>query len=84
MLHMHDWYGPRGFGGFGFLEDLLALLLLVGLIALGIVFAARLLGNRNPPAAKTSDNAMAIARERYAKGEISAEEFEAIKKTLGP
>gem|GEM_PF-2909549 len=34
-------------------------------------------------APETADKALAIARERYARGEINREEFEQIKATLG-
>lgn len=83
MMQIHDWYG-RGYGGLGILDDLLALGLLVGLVVLGVVIATRLLGRpSSPPADKPLDKALEIARERLARGEINAEEFELIKKTLG-
>lgn len=83
MMQMHSWYG-RAYGGLGILDDLLALLLLAGLIILGVVLATRLLGRTtsSPPTDKTPDKALEIARERLARGEINAEEFELIKKTL--
>jgi len=36
-----------------------------------------------PPAAAPSGAALEIARQRYARGEISAEEFETIRRNLG-
>lgn len=88
-------YGPMmGYGSGGWVFGLLMmafwLLVLVGFIAL-IVWAVRHAGSgtRNqppaPPAPKAPerDEACEIARTRFAKGEITQEEFEAICKTLG-
>ncbi|WP_299433507.1 SHOCT domain-containing protein [uncultured Meiothermus sp.] len=74
-----------GVGGWGVMEDLLWVLLLLGLLVLVGVLIARLL--RSPHSSKTSpiqtpDRALEVARERYAKGEISLAEFETLKKNL--
>ena len=50
-----------------------------GLIAL-IVWVVRKLTERSSPASK--HDPLDVAKERYAKGEISREEFEQIKKDL--
>jgi len=76
MLH-YGWHGP-GYG-FGFLSELLGPLLLIGLIALGIALLLR----SRPGGTASQNKALEIARERYAKGEISYEEFQTIKKNLG-
>jgi putative membrane protein len=72
-----------GIGGTNFLEFIINLLLTVlflgSLIALGVWFVSKLSingdsSNRQPP--------ISILRERYAKGEITKEQFERIKKDL--
>jgi len=82
--HRGRWDG-FGYYGFGIVDDLLWALLLVGLVALVAVLIVRLL--RSPATGKAStspppDRAMEIARERYAKGEISQNEYETLKKNL--
>jgi putative membrane protein len=69
----HD--GWMWFGGiFGFL-------LLIGFIALVVWLATRNWG-ASGTSGEGRNNALDIARERYARGEISHEEFEKIKKNL--
>ncbi len=68
----------EGFGWFGF-GGLWMLLLLGALIAF-ITWAIIKLSKRDDPISKISH--IDIAKERYAKGEISKEEFEQIKKDL--
>ena len=63
----------RGFGG------IFMILLWVGLIIL-IVWGVMKISKGGGTASKK--DALDIARERYAKGEISKEEFEQIKKDL--
>ncbi len=75
MWYVHDRLGPRGWGP---LDDLLWLLLMLGLLALIGVVLVRLLRSPTPG----SDRALEIARERYARGEISLEEFENLKRNL--
>lgn len=87
-------YGPMmGYGGgwvFGLLMILFWLMVLVGFIVL-VVWAVRHSGSttRNQPPTPSApqpparDEACDIARTRYAKGEITKEEYEAICKTLG-
>jgi len=54
-------------------------LVVIGLIAWGIVAFSRHDHRREPG----SNAAMEIARQRYARGEISKEEFDARKRDLG-
>ncbi|ANU26256.1 SHOCT domain-containing protein [Planococcus versutus] len=67
-----DW----GMGG-GFLMFFL-LLVIVG----AIVYYVMKNNNANRSQKNTGDDAMEIAKKRLAKGEITTEEFEEIKKTL--
>lgn len=62
-------------GGLWFGLVFLAVILVVGL-AVAFAIARR-------PAAPSGDDANEILRRRFARGEITAEEFEAARKTLG-
>lgn len=86
MGYGHD-FGMVGYGlgGFGWLAGLLVLVLLV----LGAVYLFRALDrdrpSRTPPAQTPPpprDNALAILRERYARGEIDHDEFQRRKEDL--
>ncbi|WP_435119988.1 SHOCT domain-containing protein [Halolamina sp. C58] len=67
------WGGMGGLGGFGML---LWLLLLIGLV-LALVYGV---GRGN--GSEREDTALAELRERYARGELSDEEFESRRATL--
>lgn len=74
------WHmGPRWSGGFyggGFIMMIITLILL-GLL---LFMAVKYLKNSRP--AETGDNSLNILKNRYAKGEISKEEFFTMKKEL--
>ena len=77
------WFGGMG----GFLWHLLGMLFWIGLLVLIAVLLARLIfgGSRavgGPPFMPRRDPALDIARERFARGEIDAPTFEAIKRAL--
>ena len=74
MLWWHDGWMWLG-GIFGFL-------LLIGFIVLVVWLATRNWGASGTSSGEGKNNALDIAKERYAKGEISHEEFEKIKKNL--
>ncbi|MGI2335066.1 MAG: SHOCT domain-containing protein [Dehalogenimonas sp.] len=75
------WYGwNEGMGLWMFLGGLLSLGFLIGLILL-IVWGFKQL-TRRPPENASSDSALDIARERYARGELTSEQFEDIKRNL--
>jgi putative membrane protein len=72
----------------------LNIVLLVAVVAAVVVGVRWLIRNSNAPsvggpaaggwpAAKPEDNALAVLRERFARGEIDAEEFEQRRRTLG-
>ena len=74
MWYMHDYSGWWMFFGWLWLAVFWA-----SVMALGI-WIVRKLTERN--GSQDSNNALGIARQRYARGEISREEFEQIKKDL--
>ena len=71
---MGSWMMGGGFGLMGIGMILFGLLILAGIY---LVFS----GYR-PNWYSRSDGALAIARERYARGEITQEEYEKIRKSL--
>jgi putative membrane protein len=75
-MHPMTWmWGAWGLG------MMLMMLVFWGLVIAGIVFAIRWLANTSRAAA-TADRALDILRERYARGEIDKDEFEAKKRDL--
>jgi putative membrane protein len=74
---MHPMWGMWGAWGFGMM---LMMLVFWGLVIVGLVLGIRWLlsQGRNPHA----DAALEILRQRYARGEIDKEEFEARKRDL--
>ena len=82
-------YGPYGMmGGWGWLVSLFfGLIVLVGIVLL-VIWAVRAMSGQShhpmsPPPGPKSDEACEIARVRYAKGEITKEQYDEICKTLG-
>lgn len=81
--------GPRvlargmGFGGFG-IAAFFCFLLLAAVVALVVwlVLRKQRHGMAAPTAPSTLDSALAIARERLARGEIDAEQYTAIVNAL--
>ena len=81
---MMDGYGGHGMGTWGWIGMFLMLVFWFGLIAL-IVAAVMGWGRRQPPTPPVTvraDRALAILRERFARGELSAEEFEQARRVL--
>ena len=72
---MHPMWGMWGLG--------MALMMLVfwGVVIVGIVLGIRWLVSQGAP--PRSDPALDILRQRYARGEIGKEEFDAKKRDLG-
>ncbi len=74
---MYGGYG-MGFGGGGF--GPIIMILFWGVIIIGLVLLIRQLSK--PSAKPDMTSALSIAAERYARGEISKDEFETIKRNL--
>jgi uncharacterized membrane protein len=73
----NNGYGMMGFGG-GWLFGVIFFIFIVILIGLVIYFIVKNLTNSN----SNKDTPIDILKKRYAKGEISKEEFEKIKKDI--
>lgn len=71
------YYGPHMWGGgWHFVFGPLMMILFVAVIVVAVVFVVRWLGGSADPAASTpGKSALDILRERFARGEIDAEEF---------
>jgi putative membrane protein len=78
MIGPSGWGWYWGFGG-GLLESLIAIALIV-LVVWGIVSLIRHADSRPTTAIKQTP--LDIAKERYAKGQITKEQFDQIKKDL--
>jgi len=74
---MHPMWGWWGFWGVGML---LFMFLFWALVVVAIVLGIRWLVRQGRP--EISDSALEILRQRYARGEINREEFEAKRKDL--
>jgi putative membrane protein len=75
---MGDW----GMGWFGMIAMLLFwVFIIVGLVAL-IRWLLQQTGGRSQAGGGADSQAMAILKERYAKGEISRDEFESMKRDI--
>lgn len=81
----HDvMWGSNQWGGFGMvLGPIFMILIVVGIVA-GIIYLLRLFGAAGPGGSNHAahDRALALLKERYAKGEIDSEEFADRKKLL--
>lgn len=71
------WHGGWGPGAFGLMHVLWWIL-----IVLAIVVLVRGFGGRHGPRPPSEDRALAILRERYARGEIDKTEFDNRKRDL--
>ncbi len=73
MFHDMGW----GFMGIGWLIWLILLIVIIW----GVVRIASA-GNRQPQTPRSEEDAMDILKKRYARGEITKEQFEEMKKDL--
>ena len=79
-------YGPHGPGPWGWgwmVGGWIMMLLFLGLLIAGIVVLVRALTGRSMFAQPSYDSALEVLRRRYAAGEISKDQFEEMKRTLG-
>ncbi len=76
---MHPMWWMWGAWGIGMM---FVMLVFWGLVITGIVLAIRWLLGVGPRREPPHDSALQILRERYARGELSREEFEAKKRDL--
>ena len=83
--HGHDMmWGSNQWGGFGMvLGPIFMILIVVGIVA-AIIYLLRLFGAAGPATSSHAahDRALALLKERYAKGEIGSTEFAERKKLL--
>jgi len=75
------WGGGYGMGWGGGIFMALVCIVFVGLVICGIVMLARH-GHMTEHHSLTNKTPIDIAKERYAKGEITKEQFDQIKKDL--
>ena len=74
--HMWDW-------GFGMLWGPFGMLVWLGILVLLIVLLARWLGgNSSSKNLEAGEEPLQILKKRYARGEISKEEYQEMRKTL--
>lgn len=77
---MGNWGYGYGLGSFGMIFGWIIMIAFWAFIIWGIIAFVQWLANQGSE--KKSDVAVNILKERYAKGEITKEEFEAKKKDL--
>lgn len=85
---MWGWPNMVGglFGGFGFIWMIFVFLFVIAIITgiiILIVWAVRRSSGIQQPQPKSISTAEEILKERYAKGEITKEQYESMKKDLG-
>ncbi len=74
------WFGDMG--SWWFFGGVLMMLFWIPFLIFIIWLVVRLVQRENSPSEKGKSRALDIAKERYAKGEITRVEFEQIKKDL--
>lgn len=75
---MHPMWGVWGVWGIGMM---LMMVIFWGVVIVGIVLGIRWLASQGKEP-RSTDTALDIVRQRYARGDISKEEFEAKKRDL--
>lgn len=78
--HPQMWGGG---GGFGMFFGLIVMILVIAVIVGVIVLLVRWLGGSSAHRGRTEKTALRILEERYARGEIDAQEFEERRRILG-
>jgi len=84
MGMMEGCWGGFGSMGAAMLVNFLLGLGLLALVVAGVIFAVRWLARASgdSPRGRASDDALEIVRTRYARGEISGEEFDRLRREL--
>jgi putative membrane protein len=77
-----DWSQAPWFWGMGMLLGIVVFFLFWVLVLAGLVLLVRWLWVQARPTTKADDSALEILKRRYARGEITREEFEAIRRDL--
>ena len=83
--HGYDMmWGSNQWGGFGMVLGPIFMILIVVVIVAAIIYLLRLFGAAGPSTSSHAahDRALALLKERYAKGEIDSTEFSERKKLL--
>ena len=75
------WHPMMGWGGW-FFGPIMMVLFFALLIAAVVIIARLLGGDRTDGGSKSTDRAVEILRERFARGEITKEEFDEARRTL--
>ena len=75
-------YGGMGYMGIGIIGMVIQLIIIIGVILLAVYLIRRIFPHSHGGSAVRQDKGLEILRERYARGEIDADEFQAIKKNL--
>lgn len=75
-------YGPASWGWGWMVGGWIMMLVFWALVIAGVIFLVRSLSHRGAFGLSNSDDAIAILRRRYAAGEITADQFEEMKRTL--
>ena len=79
-------YGPYGPGPWGWgwmVGGWIMMLLFLGLLIAGVAVLVRALTGRSVFGQPGYDSALEVLRRRYAAGEITKDQFEEMKRTLG-
>lgn len=79
---MWNGFGPGGCGWGGGLAMFLMMVCWIAMIGLIIFAALKMVRHGHGCCSPETSDALDIAKERYAKGEITEKEFDQIKKTL--
>ena len=80
---MHGFYGPWNMGFYGFpIFGLIFGIAILVLVVYLIILVARKLKNNGLFDNQLDNNPITIAKRRYARGEITKEEYEAVIKDL--
>jgi putative membrane protein len=79
-----DWPGPWHMSGWGFWWIFPALMMVLMLAACFFLMSRMMSGRGHGHFRDSTDSALRILSERFAKGEISKEEFEEKRSILGP